>query len=71
MADDAAVLLIDTRQEARNIDEVDERNVERMKREDLQEASTSRQPAMTFGSFAMMPTARPSKRAKQQMMFFA
>jgi len=41
----------------------------RMNRADLSEALTSRQPAITFGWLAMMPTVCPSIRAKQVMMF--
>ena len=43
----------------------------RMKRVALSEALMSRQPAMTCGWLAMMPTVRPLSRAKQTMMLGA
>ena len=74
--DDAAVLLVDARQEARHVDEGDDRQVE-----GVAEAHEARRPSSTrrcrgsprryAGWFATMPTERPPKRAKPHTMFRA
>ena len=43
----------------------------RIKREDLSDALISRQPAITFGWLAIIPTLWPLKRAKQVMILVA
>ena len=43
----------------------------RIKREDLSDALISKQPAITRGWLAMIPTLCPAKRAKHVMIFCA
>jgi hypothetical protein len=61
-------------QEARHVDERDDRDVERVAEaarsgRPSRDASMSRQPAQMRGWLATMPTVRPPKRAKPTTMF--
>ena len=60
MTNDTAPFLICARQETRNVNKVNDWNIESItetdEREDLSDALMSKQPAITFGWLAMIPT---------------
>ena len=73
--DEAAIFLRRARQEARHVDEGDDRDVEAVaeahEARRLAEASESSTPASTIGWLATKPTVRPSMRPKPVTMFLA
>jgi hypothetical protein len=73
--DQAAVFLRGARQEARHVDERDDRDLEAVaeahEARRLARGVLSSTPASTIGWLATMPTVRPSMRAKPTTMFFA
>jgi hypothetical protein len=71
VADDAAAFLFDPGQEARDVDQGDERDVEDIagadEARDLVGGVESSAPAMCIGWLATMPTTTPEMRAKPTM----
>ena len=75
VGDDAVPLLVGSRQEARNVFQYEQRNIERVARTHetrrLVDALLSNTPARNAGWFATTPMLLPARRAKPQTMFSA